>query len=477
MYHLTVHKLAQSVLAYLHKKDLLRAGDRVGIAVSGGADSVALLRLMLELRCELGVVLAVVHLNHQLRAADSDADQSFVCQLAAAHGLEAICKSRDVKAHAAKKKLGLEAAARELRYEFFKAVLGRGTLNKIATAHTADDQAETVLLKLARGAGTRGLAGIYSKVAVSAQPPGVTKTEARDQTAFADTAIIRPLLATRRSELRCYLAEIGQFWREDATNQDLRYRRNRIRQEILPRLEQDVNPSVCNALAETAEIAGAEEKYWAEYVSYLLSQVSQQDQGVLKQRELCGFPLAVRRRLVRAAAESHGLSLKYRQVEEILGLCSEGSCAVVSREWVVVYRGGQLRFQNRPKAASDYEYELPVPGKITISEAGLQFETTLISESQSDPDRSEPLLDSQLANPGLVVRNWRPGEQFWPLHRKEPKKIKELLQDRHITGTEKRLWPVVASENRIVWVRALGIGRQFQAKDNSGVLIRVDSAS
>lgn len=444
----------------------------MGVAVSGGADSVALLRLMLELRSELGVVLSVVHLNHKLRGADSDGDEQFVRELAAAHELEVVCESRDVKAHAAQRKLSLEAAARELRYEFFKSFLCHGTLNKIATAHTADDQAETVFLKLARGAGTRGLAGIYPRVAISHQPSAIRKMYPGDRTAFGDKAIVRPLLETRRSDLRSYLGEIQQTWREDATNQDLRYTRNRVRQEILPRLEKDVNPSVCHALAETAEIARAEEEYWTQHVFHLLPQVWNQDQGVLNHRELDAFPLAVRRRLVRAAAESLGLSLEFRQVKEILSLQYEGDCAVLSREWIVVLRGDELRFQSPPEAASDYEYDLPVPGKVIVPEIGLRFETTLASENHS-----EPLLNPRFATSGLVVRNWHPGEQFWPAHTKQPKKIKELLQDRHITGPEKKFWPVVASGNEIVWVRGLGVRRDFQAKDNTGVLIRVDSST
>ena len=168
-----MHKLAQSVLSDIHNKDLLRPGDRVGVAVSGGADSVALLRLMIELRSELGIVLSVIHLNHNLRGPESDADEQFVRELAAAHRLEFICENRDVRAYATAKKVGLEAAARKVRYEFFGELLS-GNLDRIATGHTLDDQAETVLLKFMRGAGTRGLAGIYPRVAISNQRSAVS---------------------------------------------------------------------------------------------------------------------------------------------------------------------------------------------------------------------------------------------------------------------------------------------------------------
>src|SRR5580700_8902619 len=167
MYHVLVQSLPQSVAAYIRKHVLLKPGDRVGAAVSGGADSVALLRLLLELRRQLGIVLSVVHLNHKLRGAESDVDQAFVSDLAQRHQLELHCESADAAAYAAEKHLSLETAAREVRYAFFRRLLQQDCVNLIATAHTVDDQAETVLLKLVRGAGTRGLAGIYPRLSVA----------------------------------------------------------------------------------------------------------------------------------------------------------------------------------------------------------------------------------------------------------------------------------------------------------------------
>src|SRR5579872_6254661 len=161
MYHGLVQSLAQRVAGFARKHKLLGPGERVGAAVSGGGDSTALLRLMLELRDELGVVLSVVHFNHRLRDAESDADEAFVAHLAEIHRLELHADSGDVKLHAAHKRLSLETAAREMRYAYFRRLLREGRINRVATGHTLDDQAETVLLRITRGAGTRGLAGIY----------------------------------------------------------------------------------------------------------------------------------------------------------------------------------------------------------------------------------------------------------------------------------------------------------------------------
>ena len=457
-----MHKLAQAALTCIHKHDLLRAGDRVGIAVSGGADSVALLRLMLELRQEIGLVVAVVHLNHKLRGADSDADEEFVRELAESHHVELISESRDVKVYAAQIKVGIEAAARELRYELFERLLGSGACDRIATAHTLDDQAETLLLKLARGAGTRGLAGIYPKLALSSQLSALGENGIHPP---SGTVIVRPLLATRREDLRIYLTEIGQTWREDSSNRDLRHTRNRIRHGILPRFKRHVNPRACDALAETAEIARGEEEYWAEEVARLLRQVWRS--RALNCAQLEAFPLALRRRLVRAAGGSLGFAMEFRHVEQILSLKPE-SGASLPQGWLATRNGDVIEFTAHASELSDYQYVLSVPGKVEVLESRRNVEAVLVN----DADHREDILESSFARRELVVRNWRPGERFWPAHTKEPKKIKELLQDRHITGDEKRGWPVIASGDEVVWMRGFGVRRDLRAKNGRGIRIR-----
>jgi tRNA(Ile)-lysidine synthase len=207
--------VTQRVLEHLRKKRLVKAGDRVGVAVSGGPDSVALLRLLLELRGELGIVVAaVLHFNHRLRGKDSDDDEKFVRALAEKHGLDFQRTEADTAATAKKTGEGIEAAARRLRYEFFadalrakEAAVGKDALllDVIATGHTLDDQAETVLMRLLRGAGTRGLAAVLPRKYVDALPGS------------EPASIVRPLLAVRRTDVLAYLRGLGQDFREDAT--------------------------------------------------------------------------------------------------------------------------------------------------------------------------------------------------------------------------------------------------------------------
>lgn len=273
-------------------------------AVSGGADSVALLRGLLALRDELGIVLSVVHVNHGLRA-EAPADQRFVEELAAANALPCHAISCNVRLFASERRLSIEAAGRELRYRYFYQLIAEGKLDKVATAHTRDDQAETVLLRLLRGAGTRGLAGVYRSVGNASE----------------HGKIARPMLAISRSEVEEYLRGLGQAWREDESNRDPGYLRNRVRHELLPLLEREFNPNLRQVLSETAEIAHGEEEFWAELAERELGKRLLKPDGHaeprLDVRRLADLPVALQRRLLRAFAERQGVRLDFEHLERM----------------------------------------------------------------------------------------------------------------------------------------------------------------
>jgi tRNA(Ile)-lysidine synthase len=439
-----VKPLPRRFVEYIEAHNLLKPGHRVGIAVSGGLDSVALLRLTLELKIDLGIVLSVVHFNHHLRGSDSNADQEFVEALARQFGLDFHGHEGEVKVHSAAQHLSIEAAARELRYNFFQNLLESGKLDRVATAHTLDDQAETVLLRLARGAGTQGLAGIYPFLAVSSG------------------AIIRPLLATRRHDLEAYINSLQQTWREDRTNLDLSHTRNRVRHNVLPLLERELNPGIRDLLSETANIARDEEQFWKETVTRTLPQVSASAES-LRLDVLLAVPVALQRRVVRYLAESLGLKLEARHVNEVL-LVAAGKAAAhdLSDEWCVKRELNELAFcRKQPEVARDYEYALAVPGSAEVPEANSRFEVLL---STPDPAVSKAVdwLDPTLLQEDLKVRNWRPGDRFWPAHSKEPRKIKELLQERKVSNLERKMWPVVVSGNEIIWLRGFTAPSRFR---------------
>ena len=454
--------LVQGVAAYIHARSLMRAGERVTVAVSGGADSVALLRLLLELRSDLGVVISVAHFHHGIRGADADSDETFVQQLACTYDLEFHVRRKNTREHAREQKVSLEAAARQLRQEFFAGLLDEGRTDRIATAHTIDDQAETVLMKVARGAGTRGLSAIFP------------------QRQLASGTIVRPLLEVRRQQLREYLRALRQEWREDKTNTDFSFTRNRIRARVLPMLREEVNSSVELALAHLAEVARGEEQYWNDQVTRLLPLLLAPGEpargGGRKQTGLHGIsvdleklrqqPLALQRRLLRAVAEQLGFTMDFEHVEAVLNLVDQRSqrgaaskTAELGEQWRARLLFRELRFERatEPKSRVPYELRLHVPGEIHVPELGTTNRARICEGNGSDENASYNRAHSIRlpALSELVVRNWRAGDRFRPARHTSEKRVKELLYPLHLTAEEKQLWPVVTAGDRIVWVRSI----------------------
>lgn len=554
------------------------------MAVSGGIDSVALLRLMLELRGELGIVPSVVHFNHKLRGAESEADQEFVAALAREHDLELFVDSDDVAEVASDEHISIEAAAREVRYGFFRYLLGEGSENrqglkplipenapergpqgplfhgdpigqgdatpapqgrdmkarhgsagkagwdeiesrqgrhldaqdrerpplaKLLTAHTLDDQAETVLMRLIRGTGLHGMGGIYERLPVE------------DDDGDLSGEIVRPLLAFRRRELEAYLNDLKQPWCEDSTNAEDHFTRNRIRKLVLPLLEKEFNPAVAENLAELAEIARGEQDYWENEIAgwmgtavhwfepewapgpppdagfVQIKQCRSQNDKSLSLRSriatapwavmnasvdrlwLLSEPSAVQRRLIKAIGDEAGIPLEFKHVDELLHFAGEGHQSgkelSLPLGWTVKREPDQLVFTTpdlrNQSPRRDYEYELVVPGQTIVGEAGVAFELRRVLAGAAEGYNPEHLLDAESLPGPLRVRNWRAGDRFWPAHTKSPKKVKELLQERHIPVPERSLWPVIASGDEIVWLRGYALARRFLARPGRDAIL------
>ncbi|MBV9482494.1 MAG: tRNA lysidine(34) synthetase TilS [Acidobacteria bacterium] len=531
MYYVAVHHLANKLAHSIRRQELLCPGDRVGVAVSGGRDSVALLRLLLELRQELGIVLVVVHVNHRLRGSESESDADFVSCLAREHKLELCATVADVAQHACDTGMSVEAAARDTRLRFFRALLGNGLrpeptgtgtnasaddsysrraeggvpvhkreLNKVVTAHTLDDQAETVLMRIIRGTGMRGLRSIQPRIEV--------------QSERGTRAIVRPLLQLRRHALEQYLGDIGQSWREDATNCDPKFTRNRVRQLLVPVLEREFNPSFAERLAELAEIARAEQDFWdnkaAGWVTAAIHRLEPDaschrrlqalpawaqggPQSTTSNREersrwvdrrwLLSQSLAVERRVLKVVAEKAGFPLDFAKVEEILALArgehGAGKRLALPNGWRVKCTQDALEFISPPAtslspALRPYELRLTVPGEVEIPEIGSRLQAIRIEAGERSPHcDSDHLFDPALLAKDLTVRSWRPGDRFWPAHTRAAKKVKELLEKRRVHGFERSLWPVVLSGNEVIWVRGFrGRAHMRPMAGEAAVLIR-----
>jgi len=423
----------------------LRAGLRVGVAVSGGADSVALLRALLRLAPEVGLVPHVIHVEHGLRGAESKADAAFVAHLAREHGLALHAKRVDTAARAREQKETIEEAARHLRYAYFRELLAASVVDVVATAHTRDDQAETVLLKLLRGAWTEGLSGIHPVVVCE-----------RGQ-------IVRPLLGVGRAEVEAYLRALGQPWREDSTNADTKFLRNRVRHELLPELRK-VNPNVSTQLAQTAELAREEEAYWQQEMERLMPQLllpgravrgggravsTHPDEGSLgmEQERLRALPVALRRRVLREAARRLGAHLEFADVERVMAMLEpEGT----RREQLTA----QLRAERTPRELRLVRHaagsaprtsglaavEVPIPGEVVAEAYGLRVVTTL-------------LRDATGAVRAATLRTPQAGDRVRMRYTAGKKPLKEVFARLKLDAARKPVWPLIEWQGEIVWMQ------------------------
>jgi tRNA(Ile)-lysidine synthase len=441
--------------------------ERVGVAVSGGADSVFLLHAMHE----VGLAAAVLHVNHGLRGLESDEDEKFVRALGLRYGLPVQVLASPVPSG------NIEQEARRARYDFFADQIAAGTCEAVATGHTLDDQAETVLYRFLRGAGTAGLSGIRP---------------------VTESGIFRPLLGFRRDEIRRWLAERNIQWREDSSNQNPDFVRNRIRLRHMPELSASLNPSLPEVLASTADWARAEEDYWTAELDRLepLYLIDRPETILIVTKPFLELPVAVQRRLLRRAIERVRGSLRaidFGHVEAIRAMMAtrEGSGRIQLPDLDIYRSFDWLRLAPvgiDSRLERDFEVDLVIPGRTELAERRLIIEMELVdnpgvynSEVQGlDWERCAGSLScpDSLSGKGLKLRNWRPGDQYQPLGQSTPGKIKALFQEYRIPLWERRTWPVVVQcdgdpADSIVWSRRFGVAGKFAAGPESRKVLTI----
>jgi tRNA(Ile)-lysidine synthase len=431
----------------------LTPGLRLAVGVSGGADSVALLRALHQQSRELGLVLHVAHLHHGLRGAEADADLEFVRALATELGLPFHSHHVDTAAEAVarpgpnggKPAESIEEAARRLRYAWFRQLIAANLVDAIATAHTLDDQAETVLAKFLRGAWTEGLAGIAPRLE---SPEG---------------AVLRPLLATTRAEIEAYLRALGQPWRTDSSNANTAFTRNRIRHELLPLLE-SFNARLRTHLAQMAALARDEEAFFAAETARIAASLILPGRPVrgggransgteglaLDLAALAAQPVALQRRILRHAAAQLGVSPDFPATESLRSLALTGRAgqkAELASGLRAERSHRELRLTIQPpaepaqdSASQPVSISIPVPGAADVPAYGLRIEIQCANPTPA---------------PEAILRPWKPGDRVTLRHSSGPKKIKEILERLHVSGPERALWPVLDWQGTILWMQGV----------------------
>ena len=412
---------------------MLPQGARVIVAVSGGADSVCLLHILRELAP--ASLVGVAHLNHQLRGEASDQDEQFVADLGRTLDLP-FYSLREPIAQAAD---NLEQAGHRARKRFFRSLLTEGKCDLIAIGHTRDDQAETVLFRLLRGSGLAGLSGI----------------------APVSYHIIRPLIDVTRDQVRDFLRSGNVPWREDASNLDPRFARNRLRHDLLPQLARDWNPQIANALARLGTLARDEEIYWTAQIDRLALEFVRDGNALeLPWASVTNAPIAVARRLIRRAiAEAKGdlRKIAYDHVESILAIHTR----VVIPDLIITRSFDWLRLEPVRVLAPIEPVQIREPG---IYPAPDGLTVICVDHAQIPPPNpcANLGLEAGCFEAALELRGWRRGDRYRPQGIPSVRKIQEMFQTARVPCWRRDSWPIITSGDKILWSRQFGMAEEAQ---------------
>jgi tRNA(Ile)-lysidine synthase len=453
--------LQDRILATIRGHSMLASGRRIAVAVSGGADSVCLLHVMVD----LGLAHHVLHVNHRLRGPESEADAAFVGDLARRLGLPVTVHDAPVPQGSG----NLEQTARKLRLAFFQDALAKGLADSVALGHTRSDQAETVLFRFLRGSGTAGLAGIRP---------------------VTEDHLIRPLIEIDRQETRDWLRERSIAWREDSSNASPEFDRNRIRHCLLPQLAREWNPAIIDTLARTADWALAEEAYWQHEVLRLSPgclEIAEAGEAVLLRVEaIRSLPKAAARRLVRRAlelAKGDLRSIDFQHIETALQLASGTEAGRTQAPGLDVCRSFDWIRIARPRLPRAYRLAPVMPGTTVVPGTGYGLSLELIEKSETSGVEDSVYniemgcLDWNSTSGDLQLRNWQPGDRYWPVGASGEEKITDLFQRARVPLWERVQWPVLEDGSGIIWVRRFGPAARNAARPESGVVLRVQEVT
>ncbi|HEY41082.1 MAG TPA: tRNA lysidine(34) synthetase TilS [Dehalococcoidia bacterium] len=462
--------LEQRVLHFIQQHKLVVERAPLVVAVSGGADSVCLLHVLMELKGELGVELHVAHLDHQLRGADSRVDARYVANLARRLGVPATIERRDVREYHAGQGASLEESAREVRYAFMAEVARSIGADRVVTGHTLDDHAETVLMHLIRGTGTGGLRGL--------QPVSSWQTRAGGLT------VVRPLLGVTREETSEYCRLHRLRPRLDVSNLSLSPLRNRIRHQLLPLLE-DYNPQIVDALVRTARIAGDDLRLLDELAAQSWRDVVRKQTGtfVFNKDTFLGLPVSLQRSLLRRAVGELLGNLKdieARHIEEVLAGLNLPPGSMLNLPGGLLFSVDYDRYLIGtdqtglcPFPELTGEFSLKIPGETLIP--GWRIEATIMpsAEIEKEYDKFTAFFRLDRVGDGVIVRSRRPGDRFQPLGMDQMKKLGEFMIDSRVPRAWRKRVPLVCLPRRIMWVVGWRIDDRLKATDYAGEVLRL----
>jgi len=455
----------------IQRHRLIKPDALVLVGVSGGGDSVALLYALHALQDELHFALAVAHLNHQIRGAEAEQDEHFVQQLCWRLRIPFFSERADVPAKARADSVSLEMAARQVRFDFFMRTAQCIHADCLALAHNTDDHAETVMLRLCRGTGPQGLGGLpYTNI-------------------LRGLAIIRPLRDVSHMQAIHFLQSHALNWREDHSNTDTRFLRNRVRHEILPLLETRMNPRIRQALGRMADIV-RDENEWIHEQTQALCRACQSTRNPmqLNLNPLKKTHVALHRRVLQmwlyeqlpvafALTMSH-----FNMLDQVINDMQGTQMVQLGQGWRVVRRYDQL-FLEQQTFSPSFNLPLQVPGETLLPMIPLRVTTSWQQKLIKDPGRKIAdypcfvcISADRLADQTLYMRSWKAGDSFQPLGMKGTRKIQDIFVDAKIPRDQRQAIPLLICEEEIVWIPGYQVARGWEVpgKNSRALLVSVE---
>ncbi len=469
-------RVAQKVAEFCQKHSLLAQKDKIVIAVSGGPDSLCLLHLLVNFRAELGLTLTVAHLNHQLRGDDAQADEDFARKIATRWQLPIRVESCNVAALASQRKQSIEEAARQIRYAFLWRVASEIGADKIAVGHNADDQVETVLMHFLRGTGLAGLRGMQPFIDIASLR--LTPNDIPMPSPLPSPKLIRPLLEISREEIEAYCQEHNLSPRQDYSNQDTTFFRNRLRHELIPQLK-TYNPNIQQIIQRTAKVVAADTEILQAHLDQvwlLVATYESPEKIEFDLQKWLSLPLALKRSTLRRAVQTLRRSLRdinFEHIETAIAnvekgrtgtkaILPQGLILTVGYHTLVIASENVLRYPEQPDSpylAKNQSLPLSLPGITPLPDTNWQLKANLLPLHSLSPqrisqaDRWEAYLDADVVGHRPILRTRQPGDVFFPLGLGgHSKKINEFLINEKVPAEWRDCIPLLVANNKVLWV-------------------------
>jgi len=451
------HTLIHAFQEFINRHHLIVRGEKIIVSLSGGIDSVVLFDLMCELKKYLMLEISAAHINHQLRGSESDADETFVTKLSRDKGVKCFVESVDTKHHAEIEKLSIQEAARNLRYTFLDKLRSSLGYDKIATAHNADDNTETIILNLLRGTGVHGMTGI----------PVFRK----------DHQIIRPLLFATRQRIIEHATKCNIQYREDSSNLKSDYTRNYLRLKVIPLLRENVNPNLTATIGKSSELFSQLEEYLDSLYKRIAKKVILKktvEEIILSITVIEAQPLFIQEHvLYKIGKDFISSEIDFSTVKGMIGLikAESGSMCSISKDTILFRDRNNLIFRRKPTTTS-YLHDIQLNHKNTFDSFTIECSRVATAKYSNDPNVE--FIDADNLKGKLIVRSWHEGDWFIPLGMSDKKKLSDFFIDQKIPLFEKHIVPILCSGSDIVWICGRRLDNRFKITPKTTNILKLE---